>query len=358
MARPGILYTHVAAAAEALLAQGRNPTVDTVREALGGTGSKSTIAPMLKRWKEAHHGALPRGADVGLPPALLQAMKNVYDNLQAEVRQQLEEVTLSHAASLLAAEQENHRLREEGAALSAEFAALTTSMGQAEQAMALVQAEIQSQHVQLAALQSENAGLHVRLADRASEIGALNQQLTQSRAQFDHYQEAIALQRAQERQAGEERVARLDHELITLRRQWALEQASGAQQAVQLTQIAQDKARLSDALQATQRELIQSRAEREQLACQVGELTQLRDALQSGHEALQRHVADTRTALAVSARELVLLRERLERTENTMEGLAQEKLRLLQEHSALQADMRQQRALQEADAASMPPAAD
>ncbi|MDL2355123.1 MAG: DNA-binding protein [Pseudomonadota bacterium] len=32
----------------------KNPTVDNVREALGGTRSKSTIAPMLKRWKSEH----------------------------------------------------------------------------------------------------------------------------------------------------------------------------------------------------------------------------------------------------------------------------------------------------------------
>ncbi|WP_169728165.1 DNA-binding protein, partial [Massilia alkalitolerans] len=51
MARAGILYSHVAKAAAQLTAAGKNATVDTVREALGGTGSKSTIAPMLKQWK-------------------------------------------------------------------------------------------------------------------------------------------------------------------------------------------------------------------------------------------------------------------------------------------------------------------
>ena len=51
MARAGIIYSHVAKAAAALVAEGKNPTVDTIRAALGDTGSKSTIAPLLKRWK-------------------------------------------------------------------------------------------------------------------------------------------------------------------------------------------------------------------------------------------------------------------------------------------------------------------
>ncbi|MDO8774232.1 MAG: DNA-binding protein, partial [Burkholderiaceae bacterium] len=50
MARAGILYSDVAKAASQLADSGKSPTVDTVRDAMGNTGSKSTIAPMLKRW--------------------------------------------------------------------------------------------------------------------------------------------------------------------------------------------------------------------------------------------------------------------------------------------------------------------
>lgn len=42
MARAGILYSHVVKATAKLVDEGKNLTVDSVREALGGTGSKST----------------------------------------------------------------------------------------------------------------------------------------------------------------------------------------------------------------------------------------------------------------------------------------------------------------------------
>jgi len=74
MARPGILYSDVAKAAAKLVEGGMNPTVDSVREALGGTGSKSTIAPLLKRWKAEHQGEIAQ-AEAGLPPSLLAAVK-------------------------------------------------------------------------------------------------------------------------------------------------------------------------------------------------------------------------------------------------------------------------------------------
>ena len=48
MARTGVRYYDVAQAADALQEIGLEPTIDRVRERLG-TGSKSTLAPLLKR---------------------------------------------------------------------------------------------------------------------------------------------------------------------------------------------------------------------------------------------------------------------------------------------------------------------
>lgn len=86
MGRAGILFSHVAKAAAKLVEEGKNPTVDNVREALGGTGSKSTIAPMLKCWKAEHIDDMVE-AELGVPAELLHAIKGVYDKLQADVQQ-------------------------------------------------------------------------------------------------------------------------------------------------------------------------------------------------------------------------------------------------------------------------------
>ena len=96
MGRPGIVYSDVADAAAGLVDSGRAPTVDLVRSVLG-SGSKSTIAPLLKRWK-SQHAASVAGADEGLPTALLQAIKNVYDGMQDDLRHQLDALQAEHDA--------------------------------------------------------------------------------------------------------------------------------------------------------------------------------------------------------------------------------------------------------------------
>ena len=62
-----INYQTVAAAAEALEKLGMEPSVRTVREKLGG-GSNTTLAPMVRQWKEARAARLC--SNVQLNPAI------------------------------------------------------------------------------------------------------------------------------------------------------------------------------------------------------------------------------------------------------------------------------------------------
>ena len=51
MARAGITYDQVAHRADAMAAEGRDPTIQGLREALGGTGSPNTIHKHLTAWR-------------------------------------------------------------------------------------------------------------------------------------------------------------------------------------------------------------------------------------------------------------------------------------------------------------------
>lgn len=79
MARSGVTYTDIAKAAEKVKLQGHEPTVDRVREILG-TGSKSTIAPLLKKWK---NNILNNDNGTDIPSELLEVVKSLYVNTQA-----------------------------------------------------------------------------------------------------------------------------------------------------------------------------------------------------------------------------------------------------------------------------------
>ena len=187
MARSGVLYVHVAQAAAQLTAAGHNPTIDSVRVALGGTGSKSTIAPLLKRWKSAHPGTVAQ-AELGLPAELVLALKGLYEKVQAEAVVQLQQAVLAHQVEIAAMhEQLQQAFIEQDALLSVQeqqtqtlAAATTRSQGLAD--------TVQRQEVVLAGLVCEKLGFEQRLADRAAEVTSLPQQLHQARLQFEHYQ--------------------------------------------------------------------------------------------------------------------------------------------------------------------------
>ena len=72
-----VLYSQVAQAASRFAADWKNHTIDTVCEALGTTGSESTIGPMPKRW-ETEHQETAIGVELGLPVELVYTDKGLH----------------------------------------------------------------------------------------------------------------------------------------------------------------------------------------------------------------------------------------------------------------------------------------
>jgi len=88
MSRIGITYEDVAKAIPTLQGQQKNLTVDNVRGLLG-TGSKSTIARLLREWK-AKHGLHPD--DEGkLPSDLLNFVNGLWLKIQEKADLQTQE---------------------------------------------------------------------------------------------------------------------------------------------------------------------------------------------------------------------------------------------------------------------------
>lgn len=339
MARAGILYSHVAAAASRLAGEGKNPTVDTVRAALGATGSKSTIAPMLKRWKEEHAGTVAEAAS-GLPSALLQAVKQVYDGLRTDATGQLEQAILAHRDELKAIQAEATQLRTQATVLAEEKSMLAADLARACAEAVQLRAELQSQSVVLAATQSENAGLTQRLADRAAEVATVNQQLTHARTQFEHYQESSVAQRTEERQSFERRIAQQDHELGRLRQHLELKQSASAQHAGHLARMTEEHTRLEQELRLAQQQLGQLRAECDRIVLEAAALAAGRTQMAAAQETLQRQLGDASSALAVREREMALAGDRLASAEQRAEVLVRDQLSLLQQQARLETELR------------------
>ncbi|HFF6227932.1 TPA: DNA-binding protein, partial [Stenotrophomonas maltophilia] len=95
MARAGLYKSDVQKARDALLAQGKKPSVDAVRVALGNTGSKTTIHRYLRELEGEEGGG----------PARTVAVSDALQDLVARLASRLQE----EAEAILTQERERHQ---------------------------------------------------------------------------------------------------------------------------------------------------------------------------------------------------------------------------------------------------------
>ena len=337
MARTGILYSDVMTAAQIVAADGRNPTVDSVRAALGSTGSKSTIAPLLKRWKEEFQGAGAVKTEAGLPAELMEAMRGVYDKQQRDVAQQLETAMQQNRAELDAATEKLKKTETERLKLTEVRAALTQELRATQHALAQLKEEHHFRAVTLATLHSANAGLTQRLADRGEEIAALNRQLAQVRSQFDHYQEASTTQRGEERAQAQQRISRLEQDNAQLQQRLQGQQATLVQQDMRLAQLQAEQVRLATEAAADREALATVRPERDQFEFQYVQAAASADALLAKLDTALQALNDARVALAAQDRQLDLQAASAQASQLKVDTLATERDALLREHAGMAA---------------------
>ncbi|KAF3999431.1 DNA-binding protein [Glaciimonas immobilis] len=339
MGRIGILYGDVAKAADMLIAEGKNPTVDSVREELGSTGSKSTIAPLLKRWKAEHHQSVVT-LDVGIPPALIDAVKVVFDNLQADVEQRIIDAQEAHQKELAEMAEVLQRQHEENAAAAEANLELSEEAARAQQVFEQLRAEQRALNLALATAQTENTGLQNRLTDRAAEIVTLHQQLGYARTQFEHYQEASTIQRTEERSGFEQRLMRMEQDLAVNRQQCSDQLLHISRQEVQLGLIPtleQEILDMQETARAQHQQAALVTAEHANLSFKLQQLSTDRAELKNTLESTQKAFLDTRMQLAVKENATILLEKQFAQAEQKLERLLEEKSNLLQERAILQA---------------------
>ena len=196
MARAGVTYHDVAKAAEAIKTQGQEPTVDRVRERLG-TGSKSTIAPLLKRWR-SDNGDM---ADTsGLPNDLVEVVKSLHERVQQMADHRIDR-----------ARQEFKELNEELrkklddssntiAQLNARQKDLETQIGQRIDEVNQKAQTLEDTHIKLTRAELQRDEAITRAAELKENITELKQENRDIRDHFEHYQQCTSEDRQQERE--------------------------------------------------------------------------------------------------------------------------------------------------------------
>ena len=184
MARAGVNYIHVVKAAEAIKERGLEPTVDRVREQLG-TGSKSTIAPLLKQWKAQNAAA----SDVsGLPSDLVEVVKSLYERVQQDAELKIEEISSSLNETISHLEQQTSTAQQHNLSLAEQNNALALLNQTTSEELEILRAQEIKHKADAVNKASIILGLKATVKEAKEENRA-------ARARLEHYQTQVAQER-------------------------------------------------------------------------------------------------------------------------------------------------------------------
>jgi len=310
MARSGVYKSDVKRARDALVAQGRNPSLDAVRIELGNTGSKTTIHKYLKELEAEGRGAgavrmtiseTLQGLVEQLSAQLLAEADDRIASMRAEFDTRMEE----RNSSLLATMQENSKLL-------TSVRNLEGQVGQQGAALADVRAALQGESTARQVAEQQVADLKERLAENEVHRLSLEEKHQNARDSLEHYRQSMKEQREADERRHEQQVQQLQAELRKAQQTVSVKQE-------EVTRLNQEGARLvSDVAHARQLLL----AEEDKVKRHLREIEDLR-AVATRCEILAVQVKDRDAHLSQLVGQLETARR--DATEAKMEGAAQQR---------------------------------
>ncbi len=266
MARGGLYKSDIQKARDTLRAQGKHPSVDAVRVALGNTGSKTTIHRYLKELEEEEGQGL--GAKVAVSDALRDLVGRLAGRLHEEAESLVAEARQRFEAQLQERNQALEKAQQEAAALSAQLQRTETALHEEKAALAATQQALAERVTEVAQLGERIAGLTTRLVEHEAHAQSLEQKHQHAREALEHYRTSVKEQREQEQRRHEHQVQELqvalrqanealtakNHELVQLNRdngQWLERHSRLERELAQVRQAANDQLKELDALRLT-----------------------------------------------------------------------------------------------------------
>jgi len=254
MARIGITYEQVSAAADAIIGEGQQPTINAVRDRIG-TGSPNTVHRHLTAWRAARPQATVAAPE--LPASLTSAIAAEIERAAASARAEIESKLVQSQAEAAELANAGESLETERDELLEQVVELTTERdtlaGKADQQAADIKAQAEriereqqaaeAARVDLAKAQLKIESSAERLGEQAAEIERLRVALdSESKARIASEQQAAVLSAKLESMTDRATKAEARTELAEKQSQQNAQELNSARNQVQAQQIALDTA--------------------------------------------------------------------------------------------------------------------
>nr|BDH38328.1 DNA-binding protein [Acidovorax sp. SUPP3334] len=340
MAREGVTYEQVKAAAEEMLGEGREPSIRAVRERLRGTGSPNTIHRHLSKWRASRPDAPAPTMD--LPASILREINGEIQRAasaaRAEVEAQLAQA-LTEAADLAAAgealEAERDELAEQAATLTSER---DVQAGKAAEQLAEIERLGQDVERERRALEEAR----IEIAQSRLKLDAQKAQLAEQRGQLDQQAQDLRTEQ-QSRIAAERDLAAASTARDGLADR--VKELQGREQAA-LRDVSELRARADTGTSEARAAASEVARLLEALTRESAEAERLRDQAKHHQE-----------ASTVSARDVARLQEALSRVTEESDRFRAETTALREQVSAVSVENARLKGLLNHDAAPAAPAA-
>ncbi len=252
MARGGVYKTEVEKARNALLADGKHPSVDAVRVALGNTGSKTTIHRYLKELETEDSAGI--GGKYPISDALADLVSRLAGRLNEEADTKVAEAKTSFETQLKERSDLLEKAREESAAARTQLQRTETALHEERTQHEAARQSLADATTQLRQLEERIAGLNARLAEHETHVQSLEEKHQHAREALEHYRTSVKEQRDQEQRRHEHQIQEL---------QVALRQANDTltEKNHDLLQLNRDNGRLTEHGARLEKELHQARSE-------------------------------------------------------------------------------------------------
>lgn len=251
MARIGLYHFDVKKARDALLAQGRHPSVDAVRVALGNTGSKTTIHKYLKKLEAEEGGRDNRKAPIS------DALQDIVARLAAQLHDEANERVSVIETAVKEKEREHvvivAGLRQELVSLEEQLCLAKDHVEEILRAHADTGDRLQQEAISRHTAQQQVIGLQERLAENEAHRQSLEEKHTHARNSLEHYRQSVKEQRDQDLRRHEQQLQQVQAEL----RQ---QQHTLVQKQEEATRLNQEGARLVAALLQAEKSLYDEQA--------------------------------------------------------------------------------------------------
>lgn len=310
MARPGLYLSDVREARDALRAQGKHPSIDAVRIALGNTGSKSTIHKLLRQLDEEEGDARPFNVSQELQSLVeelsARLLREATDTLVRE-REQMATAAVEQAEAI---QELQSRLK----AAEARTSQLQTALEREQTAHQTTVLSLQAETGARRTAEQSVANLVERIAEHETHRASLEEKHKHAREALEHFRSAAQEQREREGQRHAAEVQQLRMELRSVQQEAVGKQEEVSRLNMDAARLVADLATAQRALYAEQQavrsldiKLEQMRGYESQcvaLTAQLEERKQWQALFEEQFEQLRKNAEAMRVSLATTQQEL------------------------------------------------------